>query len=44
MGQLNKIRKDFGGWDFWRKVQRRGVDVNIPKRGSRGGETCFGGI
>jgi hypothetical protein len=27
---------------FWRKFQRRGVHVNIPKIGSRGGGNCLG--
>jgi hypothetical protein len=29
---------------IWGKVQRRGVDVNTPKNGSRVGVLCFGGI
>jgi hypothetical protein len=43
-GQLNGIRIDFGGLDFWRKFQRRGAHVNTPELGSRGEESCFGGI
>jgi hypothetical protein len=30
--------------DFWNGVQRRGVHVNTPERGSRVGAFCFGGI
>jgi hypothetical protein len=39
-----------GGWigiwvfGFLEEFQRRGVHVNIPKRGSRVGVLCFGGI
>jgi hypothetical protein len=34
-----------GFWpDFRNAVQRRGVHVNIPKKGSRVGQKCFGGI
>jgi hypothetical protein len=36
--------KEFWEFGFWGKVQRRGVHVNTPKRGSRGEEICFGGI
>jgi hypothetical protein len=37
----------FGFWNFWRNFWRRGVHVNIPEKGSRGGEKCleeFGGV
>jgi hypothetical protein len=27
--------KDFWGFGFWRKIQRRGAHVNPPKIGSR---------
>jgi hypothetical protein len=35
---------NFGVEIFWRNFWRRGAHVNIPEIGSRGGETCFGGI
>jgi hypothetical protein len=38
------IRKIFGVGVFGGLVQRRGVDVNVPEIGSRGGIYCFGGI
>jgi hypothetical protein len=37
-------RKNFEEFGFLVGVQRRGVDVNIPKIGSRGGGFWFGGI
>jgi hypothetical protein len=43
-GRLKVIRKDLRGLEFWDLVQRRGVDVNTPKIGSRDGEKCSGGI
>jgi hypothetical protein len=44
MGELKQNWELFWGWLFWRKFQRRGVDVNTLKRGSRAGEFSFGGI
>jgi hypothetical protein len=32
------------GWNFWGRLQRRGVHVNIPEKGSRDGGKCSGGI
>jgi hypothetical protein len=43
-GHLDDDWKDFWGLDFWDLVQRRGVDVNTPEKGSRGNVFCFGGI
>jgi hypothetical protein len=36
--------KDFWVLEVWGQVQRRGVHVNTPEIGSRGGEKCSGGI
>jgi hypothetical protein len=44
MGQMGEIGKEFWVVWFWGKIQRRGVHVSPPKRGSRAGELCFGGI
>jgi hypothetical protein len=41
---LNGIWNGFEDLVFWGKIQRRGVDVNVPKIGSRVGGLCFGGI
>jgi hypothetical protein len=35
---------EFGFLFFWRKFQRRGVNVNTLEIGSRGAEKCIGGI
>jgi hypothetical protein len=34
---------EFWELEFWGKLQRRGVHVNIPEIGSRGGQKCFWG-
>jgi hypothetical protein len=39
-----EIGKIYGDLGFGGRVQRRGVHVNTPKKGSRDGEICFGGI
>jgi hypothetical protein len=39
-----RIEKNFGVWEFWDLVQRRGGRVSPLKIGSRDGEMCFGGI
>jgi hypothetical protein len=41
---IEKNSDRFLGFDFWRKVQRRGTDVSTPEIGSRGAIKCFGGI
>jgi hypothetical protein len=43
-GHLVGVGLIFWGRIFGSRVQRRGVNVNIPKNGSRAGEFCFGGI
>jgi hypothetical protein len=44
LGQLDRIEKIFGEFEVLEELQRRGVHVSIPKIGSRGEESCFGGI
>jgi hypothetical protein len=39
---LDGIRKVLDDWDFWGNFWRRGVHVNTPKIGSRGGRNCLG--
>jgi hypothetical protein len=44
LGDLDGFWEFLRDWDFWGRLQRRGVHVNIPKIGSRDGEKCSGGI
>jgi hypothetical protein len=44
MGQLDKFWKYLSDLIFGGIVRRRGTDVNIPKKGSRGDAFCIGGI
>jgi hypothetical protein len=44
MGGLEEIRKVFWDSGVLEEIQRRGADVNTPKKGSRAGQNCFGGI